>query len=149
MDKDTNRFKNSSFHRDKADNMRKKNGIEIEEQIIYPRKLSQKENIRRDQPVNEQAHLKRPYQALNNIRSLEKDQNKRSISQYNHHKRFQKSKEVNAQPVESVDLDLQVAKIINMKMITENDHGTPLINLDLKTLSIDKYNWAQKISKEK
>ncbi|CAG8794796.1 627_t:CDS:2 [Gigaspora margarita] len=30
-----------------------------------------------------------------------------------------------------------------MEMITESDHGTPLINLDLKTLSIDKYNLAQ------
>ncbi|CAG8726112.1 37629_t:CDS:2 [Gigaspora margarita] len=36
-----------------------------------------------------------------------------------------------------------------MEMITESDHRTSLINLDLKTPSIDKYNLAQKISKEK
>ncbi|CAG8528754.1 44097_t:CDS:1, partial [Gigaspora margarita] len=100
MDKDTNRFKNSSFHQDKAEQRKEENKMEIEEQIVHPRKLSQKENIRRDQPVNERAHLKKPYQALNNFRSLEKDQNKREISQHNHYKRFQKSKEVNAQPVE-------------------------------------------------
>ncbi|CAG8799854.1 43687_t:CDS:2 [Gigaspora margarita] len=35
-----------------------------------------------------------------------------------------------------------------MEMITESSWNT-LINLDLKTPSIDKYNWAQKISKEK
>ncbi|CAG8844239.1 41500_t:CDS:1, partial [Gigaspora margarita] len=45
--------------------------------------------------------------------------------------------------------DLQVADIINIEMIMESDHGTPLINLDFKTPSIDKYNLAQKISKEK
>ncbi|CAG8773904.1 37654_t:CDS:1, partial [Gigaspora margarita] len=38
------------------------------------------ENIRRDQPVNERVHLKRPYQALNNSRSLENDQNKRALA---------------------------------------------------------------------
>ncbi|CAG8523763.1 38017_t:CDS:1 [Gigaspora margarita] len=76
----------------------------IEEQIVHPKKLLQKENIRRDQPVNERAHLKRPFQALNNSRSVKKDQNKRGISQHNHHKRFQKSKEFDAQPVESMDL---------------------------------------------
>ncbi|CAG8759794.1 3048_t:CDS:2, partial [Gigaspora margarita] len=54
-----------------------KNRIEIEEQIVQPRRLLQKENIRRDQLVNERVHLKRPYQALNNSRLVEKDQNKR------------------------------------------------------------------------
>ncbi|CAG8837370.1 11936_t:CDS:1, partial [Gigaspora margarita] len=103
MDKDTNRFKNSSFYQDKAKQHEKENEIKIEEQIVHSKKLSQKENIRRDQLVNERAHLKRPYQALNNFRSLEKDQNKRDISQHNHHKRFQKSKKVNAQPVKSVN----------------------------------------------
>ncbi|CAG8841290.1 43107_t:CDS:1, partial [Gigaspora margarita] len=83
-----------------AEQHKEKNRIEIEEQIVYPRKLLQKENIKRDQPVNERAYLKRPYQALNNSRSSEKNQNKRGISQHNHHKRFQKSKEVNAQLVE-------------------------------------------------
>ncbi|CAG8853636.1 20802_t:CDS:2, partial [Gigaspora margarita] len=45
--------------------------------------------------------------------------------------------------------DLQMADIINMEMIIESNHGTPLINLDLKTPSINKYNLVQKISKEK
>ncbi|CAG8479779.1 5724_t:CDS:2 [Gigaspora margarita] len=106
--------------------------MEIEEQIVHPRKLSQKENIRRDQPINEQAHLKRPYQALNN-RS-----NSKSSSRIDQ-----------VWVSDNLSRDLQVADILNMEMITESDHGTPLINLDLKTLSIDKYNWAQKISKEK
>ncbi|CAG8829667.1 21353_t:CDS:1, partial [Gigaspora margarita] len=80
------------------------NRIEIEEKLAQSRKLLQKENIRRDQPINEQVHLKRPYQALNNSRSLEKDQNKKGISQHNYYKRLQKLKEVNVQQVESVDL---------------------------------------------
>ncbi|CAG8835403.1 45889_t:CDS:1, partial [Gigaspora margarita] len=99
-DKDTNRLKNSFFHHDKAKQSEEENRIVIEEQIIHPKELSPKENIRRVQPINKQAHLKRPYQALNNNRSVEKNQNKRDISQQNHHKRFQKSKGVDAQPVE-------------------------------------------------
>ncbi|CAG8846539.1 7039_t:CDS:1, partial [Gigaspora margarita] len=91
------------FYHDEAKQSKKENGMVIEKQIVHPKKLPQKENIRRDQPVNEQAHLKRPFQALNNSRSVEKDQNKRGISQQNHHKRFQKLKEFNIQPVESVD----------------------------------------------
>ncbi|CAG8857559.1 6380_t:CDS:1, partial [Gigaspora margarita] len=98
--KDTNRLKNSFFYHNKAKQSEEKNGIVIKEQIVHPKELSQKENIRRVQPVNERAHLKRPYQALNNSRSVEKDQNKRGINQQNHYKRFQKSKRVDAQPVE-------------------------------------------------
>ncbi|CAG8751388.1 20833_t:CDS:1, partial [Gigaspora margarita] len=36
----------------------KENRMMIEEQIVHPKKLSQKENIGRDQPINERAHLK-------------------------------------------------------------------------------------------
>ncbi|CAG8738089.1 1229_t:CDS:2 [Gigaspora margarita] len=86
----------------------------IKEQIVHPKELSQIENIGRVQPVNERAHLKRPYQALNNSRSVEKDQNKRGISQQNHHKRFQKSKGVDAQPVESEELDNTVDNLNKM-----------------------------------
>ncbi|CAG8794798.1 628_t:CDS:1, partial [Gigaspora margarita] len=103
-DKDTNRLKNSFFHHDEAKQSEEENGMVIEEQIVHPKKLPQKENIRRNQPINERAHLKRPFQALNNSRSVEKNQNKRGISQHNHHKRFQKSKGFDVQPVESVDL---------------------------------------------
>ncbi|CAG8777549.1 38634_t:CDS:1, partial [Gigaspora margarita] len=70
--KDTNRLKNSFFHHDEAKQSEKKNGMVIEEQIVHPKKPSQKENIRRDQLVNERAHLKKPFQALNNSRSVAK-----------------------------------------------------------------------------
>src|SRR5260364_101325 len=113
-DKDTNRLKNSFFHYNEAKQSEEENGMVIEEQIVHPKELSQKENIRRVQPFNERAHLKRPYQALNYIRSVEKDQNKRGISQQNHHKRFQKSKEVDAQPVESVDLLREIFERITL-----------------------------------
>ncbi|CAG8838091.1 34523_t:CDS:2, partial [Gigaspora margarita] len=99
-DKDTNRLKNSFSYHDKAKQSKEENGMVIEKQIVHPKKLAQKENIRRDQPISERAHLKRPFQALNNSRSVEKDQNKRGFSQQSHRKKFQKSTEVDAQPVE-------------------------------------------------
>ncbi|CAG8739474.1 5747_t:CDS:2, partial [Gigaspora margarita] len=98
-DKDTNQLKNSFSYHDEAKQSEEENGMVIEEQIVHPKKLAQKENIRRDQPVSERAHLKRPFQALNNSRSVEKDQNKRGFSQQSHRKRFQKLIGVNAQPV--------------------------------------------------
>ncbi|CAG8476779.1 14390_t:CDS:2, partial [Gigaspora margarita] len=127
MDKDTNRFKNSFFHYNKAEQCEKKNGIEIEEQIIYPRKLSQKENIRRNQTINN--------------RSAENDQSKKGISQHNHYKRFQKSKEVNAQPVESVNLHVTEKNIcndLNLKIICHNINGLKENNNKLVALA----DWA-------
>ncbi|CAG8720174.1 45209_t:CDS:2, partial [Gigaspora margarita] len=125
--KDTNRLKNSLFYHDKLGQYEQRNGIEIEKQALQPRRLIQKENFSRNQPINEQTHLKRPFQGSNNIRIAEKDKNTRNFSQYNHHKRVWKPKEDKAQLVEKAD-------IINSKIITESDYGAPLINLDLKTL---------------
>ncbi|CAG8824532.1 24332_t:CDS:1, partial [Gigaspora margarita] len=45
--------------------------------------------------------------------------------------------------------DLQEPDIINMEIITKSDHRAPLINLDLKTFSMNNQNQAQKLSKEK
>ncbi|CAG8731760.1 27924_t:CDS:2, partial [Gigaspora margarita] len=102
--KDTNQLKNSLSYHDKSEQYKQRNGIEIEEQALQPRRLIQKENFSRGQPVNKRTHLKRPYQGLNNSRTAEKDKNTRDFSQYNYHKRVWKPKEDKAQLVESVDL---------------------------------------------
>ncbi|CAG8618405.1 34471_t:CDS:2 [Gigaspora margarita] len=75
--------------------------MEIEEQAVQPRRLTQKENFSRNQPVNKRIHLKRPYQVLNNGRIADKDKNTRNFSQHNYYKRVQKPKKDKAQPVES------------------------------------------------
>ncbi|CAG8857390.1 31022_t:CDS:1, partial [Gigaspora margarita] len=77
---------------------KQKNRMEIEEQGVQLRRLTQKENFSRNQPVNERIHLKRPYQVLNNSRIVKKDKNTRDFSQYNHYKRAQKPKEDKVQP---------------------------------------------------
>ncbi|CAG8741586.1 11757_t:CDS:2 [Gigaspora margarita] len=81
--------------------------METEEQALQSRKLIQKENFSKNQPVNEQIYLKRLYQDLNNSRTSEKDKNTRDSIQ---HKRFQKPKEDKVQPVES-----EIENFINLR----------------------------------
>ncbi|CAG8789036.1 43716_t:CDS:2, partial [Gigaspora margarita] len=133
MNKDTNRLKNSFSYHDKAEQYERKNRIEIEKQIVQSRRLLPKENLRRNQSINKCAHLKKPYQVLNNGRSLKKDQNKREATNLKKIKNFielcykriqnKQSKILNSlldQPYNKVKID----KVLDQKEKNLSTHDT-------------------------